>query len=67
MNYFLLLNNNFNKFFPIYRDSLKLNLSLFLPLYIDRVKVDTNADADNADNADINEIFREKDKLLDKM
>ena len=36
-------------------------------IYIDRVKVDTNADADNADNADINEIFREKDKLLDKM
>ena len=33
-------------------------------IYIDRVKVDTNADADNAD---INEIFREKDKLLDKM
>lgn len=34
-------------------------------IYIDRVKVDTNAD--NADNADINEIFREKDKLLDNM
>ena len=34
VNYFLVVNNNFNKIFPIYRDSVRLNLSLFLPLYL---------------------------------